>query len=52
VLQLRVDDIRRLLSTEDQRLVAEDLVELVRLREREPIRLGNVAVKRLGVVVQ
>ena len=52
VLQLRADEIRRLLATEDPRLVAEDLVDLVRLRAREPLRADNVAVRRLGVVVQ
>ena len=51
VLQLRLEEIRRLLATEDPRCVAGDLVTLVRVREREPLGAGNVAVKLLGTII-
>ena len=51
VLQLRMGDIRRLLSAEDPRYVAEDLVTLVRVHIDEPLSMENVALKRLGTIL-
>ena len=47
-MRLCVEEIRRLLATEDQNYVREDLVSLEKLRPGEPLCAGNVATVRLG----
>ena len=42
-MKLCVEEIRRLLATEDQNYVREDLVSLEKLRPDEPLCAGNVA---------
>ena len=47
-VSLTVGEIRQLLDGEDPVYVREDMVTLARLREEEPLGVGNVAVVRLG----
>ena len=47
-MRLCVAEIRRLLATEDQNYVREDLVSLEKLRPGEALCAGNVTTVRLG----